>query len=217
MLRPIAILCLVLGILPARSGHAEDEDPIVGTWTIITLLPTDEVESTLTIARDDDGALVITHKDQRGRSTKVDRPSFEGGVLRFVRSMGPRRVSFEAEVEGDRLKGHHAMGRRRIEAIGARGKQADALRAERKSLEVRGGDPEKHYDRAARRAMPRDGFPVLFDPILVPAAKATSIRDDEPVLGVAIGGEAKAYPISIMGRHELANDTCGGRPIAASW
>ena len=67
------------------------------------------------------------------------------------------------------------------------------------------------------RAAERDAFPVLFDPKLTPAEKASDIREEEPVIGVAIGSEAKAYPISIMGRHELANDTCGGRPITASW
>ena len=82
---------------------------------------------------------------------------------------------------------------------------------------ARAGDLEEEYDKHARRAAPRDGFPVLNSPKLVPAAKATGIRDDEPVIGIAIGKEAKAYPISVMGRHELANDTCGKTPIAVSW
>ena len=62
-----------------------------------------------------------------------------------------------------------------------------------------------------------DAFPVLTDPELTPAAEAKMLRDEEPVIGVAIGDEAKAYPISIMGVHELANDTCGGKPILTSW
>ena len=78
-------------------------------------------------------------------------------------------------------------------------------------------DIEADYDRRARRAVPRDAFPVLFDPTLTPADRATGIDDDEPVIGVERGGDARAYPISIMGRHELVNDTCHGDPIAASW
>jgi hypothetical protein len=37
------------------------------------------------------------------------------------------------------------------------------------------------------------------------------------VIGIARGREAKAYPISIMGVHELGNDTIDRVPIAVSW
>ena len=79
-------------------------------------------------------------------------------------------------------------------------------------------DLEAEYDRTARRAAPRDRFPVLDSPKMTKAAEAgEDVRDDEPVIGIAIRGEAKAYPLSVMGRHELANDTCGKVPIAVSW
>jgi len=78
-------------------------------------------------------------------------------------------------------------------------------------------DLEVEYDRTARRAAKRDAFPVLDNPKMTPAAQARDVRDDEPVIGIAIGKEAKAYPVSVMGRHELANDTCGKVPIAVSW
>jgi hypothetical protein len=78
-------------------------------------------------------------------------------------------------------------------------------------------DLEKAYDREARRHAARDRFRVLNDPKMTPAGKAKGIRDDEPVIGVAIGKEAKAYPIAVMGIHELANDRCGGKAIAVSW
>jgi len=37
------------------------------------------------------------------------------------------------------------------------------------------------------------------------------------VIGVRVGGAAKAYPVHVMGVHELVNDVCGDVPIAASW
>ena len=71
---------------------------------------------------------------------------------------------------------------------------------------------------ASRRAVRRDAFPVFNNPRMV---KAKNVGDDvrrtEPVIGVFLGGQAKAYPISVMGVHELGNDTCGGKPIAVSW
>lgn len=72
------------------------------------------------------------------------------------------------------------------------------------------------FDRNTRRAVPRDSFPVLFNPRLTTAARA-ALRDDEWIIGITRKKEAKAYPISVMGIHELGNDTCGGDPIAVSW
>jgi len=77
---------------------------------------------------------------------------------------------------------------------------------------------EADFDKNARQVVPRDAFPVLNNPEMTPAAKAGGkVLDEEPVIGVVLNGEAKAYPISVMGSHELANDTCGGKPIAVSW
>ena len=70
------------------------------------------------------------------------------------------------------------------------------------------------------QAVPRDAFPVFDDPQMMGAAEAEAdqvIFDRDPVIGVAHRGEAKAYPITIMGVHELGNDTIGGTPIAVSW
>ncbi|MBI4566405.1 MAG: DUF3179 domain-containing protein [Planctomycetes bacterium] len=78
-------------------------------------------------------------------------------------------------------------------------------------------DLEADYEKHAHRAVPRDAFPVLHDPKLVPAAEASDVRDSDVVIGVMVGTEAKAYPIAVMGSHELANDNCGREPIAVSW
>ena len=70
------------------------------------------------------------------------------------------------------------------------------------------------------QAVPRDAFPVFDDPKMLSAAEAEKqdvIFDRDVVIGVAHNGEAKAYPITIMGVHELGNDTIGGVPIAVSW
>ncbi len=47
----------------------------------------------------------------------------------------------------------------------------------------------------------------------------TAVDDDELVLGVAIGDQARAYPIDMMTgpSREIFNDTLAGRPIAATW
>lgn len=79
-----------------------------------------------------------------------------------------------------------------------------------------GQAPDADFDRNARRAAPRDAFPVFNNPRLVPARSA-GLADGEWVIGVVVNGEARAYPVAVMGVHELGNDTCGGEPIAVSW
>lgn len=66
----------------------------------------------------------------------------------------------------------------------------------------------------------RDTFPVFDDPPMIGAAQAEAkglIFPRDAVIGVSHGGEAKAYPIAVMGIHELGNDSIGGVPIAVSW
>jgi len=43
------------------------------------------------------------------------------------------------------------------------------------------------------------------------------MTDDELVLGFVIGGEAGAYPVRFLARHELANDVVGGVPVALGY
>jgi hypothetical protein len=70
--------------------------------------------------------------------------------------------------------------------------------------EIQAGGPE------------RDAIPALTDPVHVPAADSPW-DSDEVVIGVALGGEARAYPLSILVWHELVNDRLGGVPILVSY
>lgn len=62
-----------------------------------------------------------------------------------------------------------------------------------------------------------DGIPVLEDPRVVAADMATYLTPNEPVFGLAVGGDARAYPLRIMDWHELVNDTVGGVPVALTY
>lgn len=77
---------------------------------------------------------------------------------------------------------------------------------------------EAEYRSGSFRAVGRDSFPVLFNPPMGTIAKGDRfIRPNDWVIGIALNGEAKAYPVTVMGFHELINDTVGGRPIAVCW
>ncbi|MCH8292271.1 DUF3179 domain-containing protein [Candidatus Poribacteria bacterium] len=63
----------------------------------------------------------------------------------------------------------------------------------------------------------KDGIPALTNPKTLPADAADYLRDDDLVLGLAINGESRAYPLRIMNWHEIVNDTLGGRPILVTF
>jgi hypothetical protein len=58
-----------------------------------------------------------------------------------------------------------------------------------------------------------EGVPIV-DPVPVPASDASYMREDDLVLGVEIGDEARAYPWWILDNSHIANDVLGGVPIA---
>ena len=67
-----------------------------------------------------------------------------------------------------------------------------------------------------KQLIPRGYIPAIDDPKFVTAAEA-EIDDEAWVLGVAIDGQAKAYSLNLLNRHEVVNDRIGDRPIAAVW
>ena len=63
-----------------------------------------------------------------------------------------------------------------------------------------------------------DGIPAILDPEFVDVDIADTWMDpDEPVLGVSINGDNRAYSIAMLSRHEIVNDVVGGEPIAVTW
>lgn len=63
----------------------------------------------------------------------------------------------------------------------------------------------------------KDGIPALVNPAMIAAAEARYLTDEEPVFGIAIEGDARAYPFRIMDWHEMANDVVGGVPVALAY
>ncbi len=75
-------------------------------------------------------------------------------------------------------------------------------------------------------AMPRDGLATLDHPPLLTASGVDSLNSaergkylvgDDLVIGIAVGGVARAYPLRVMHWHEVANDTLGAVPVAVAW
>ena len=62
-----------------------------------------------------------------------------------------------------------------------------------------------------------DGIPALDQAEMIPAAEAGYLLAEEPVFGVAINGDARAYPLRILDWHEMANDVVGGVPLSLAY
>jgi hypothetical protein len=67
------------------------------------------------------------------------------------------------------------------------------------------------------RGLPKDAIPAIDRPVFVAADRASFVDPDEPVIGVSIGSDARAYPTWLLNAHEIVNDQIGGRAIAVTW
>lgn len=74
--------------------------------------------------------------------------------------------------------------------------------------------PEPRY--RYNQLLSRDSIRPIYEPEFIPAAQA-KLNDDELVLAIALGGEAKAYPITVLNSREMVNDELAGTPILATW
>lgn len=62
----------------------------------------------------------------------------------------------------------------------------------------------------------KDAKPALTEPVLLGRDEAV-IAPGTKVIGVAIKGEARAYPLYILNNHQIVNDQLAGIPFSASW
>jgi hypothetical protein len=63
----------------------------------------------------------------------------------------------------------------------------------------------------------KDGIPAIDDIRTIAVSEDTMLTPEEPVISISIGGEARAWPLRVLMWHEIANDTLGGIPIAATY
>lgn len=64
---------------------------------------------------------------------------------------------------------------------------------------------------------PKDGIPSIDNPRFVPVVAVTELSPQEPVIGLVIDGDARAYPLRILHWHEIVNDVVGGEPVVVTY
>ena len=65
--------------------------------------------------------------------------------------------------------------------------------------------------------VPRDGIPPIDNPQFTQVQSVNNLSDNSPVIVVNIGGDARAYPLEVMTRHEIVNDLIADIPIAVTF
>ncbi len=67
-----------------------------------------------------------------------------------------------------------------------------------------------------RKLLDKDDIKPIYDPSFVSAGEAKLLGEDH-VMGVAINGDARAYPIGVLRFREMVNDVVGGVPLLVTW
>jgi hypothetical protein len=76
--------------------------------------------------------------------------------------------------------------------------------------------PEAEYQIVT--LLPFDAIPSIDNPRFYGVDEADAeYGPGELVLGVEVDGEARAYSVGLLSRHEIVNDRLGGHPIAVTW
>ncbi len=68
----------------------------------------------------------------------------------------------------------------------------------------------------------KDSIPAVDAPVYAPIGDRkrlfhAGLNDETIVFGYEHNGEARAFPIRFLNRHELVNDTIGGKPVTVGW
>jgi Protein of unknown function (DUF3179) len=62
-----------------------------------------------------------------------------------------------------------------------------------------------------------DGIPALDQPRTLPAPEARYLEPSDPVFGIELEGDARAYPLRILDWHEMVNDVVGGVHVSLAY
>jgi hypothetical protein len=73
------------------------------------------------------------------------------------------------------------------------------------------------FDEIRDGGPPKDGIPALDDPKFAPLDQADQLSERDPVIAFSHNGDARAYPLSVLMWHEIANDTVGGKPVTITF
>ena len=72
-------------------------------------------------------------------------------------------------------------------------------------------------DHVVSGGVPRDGIPPIDNPRFQPVDSVYHLSANSPVVALNIAGDARAYPLEVLTRHEIVNDVVGEIPVAVTF
>jgi hypothetical protein len=73
-------------------------------------------------------------------------------------------------------------------------------------------------DDALVQVIEENRIDAIDEPVFVPAPEAAGFMSpDEPIVGIEAGGQARAYSLWLLDRHEIVNDRAGDLPLVVAW
>jgi hypothetical protein len=158
-------------------------------------------------SRVEEDALVEAFEQLTGVDPRAD-PLFEAGAWRTVTD---HLIAWDTPAPPDYRQRKGALH------LGLEPKWAPFFRDAGSDIDWRrvawGGVLIDDRDLGDREICFRGCIPALDDPALTPTSGGDWYPDDRIVFGVALGGEAVAFPKNIMEIHEMVNITIGGRRV----
>ena len=183
----VPLVVVVLNACTSVSTVVQDIDPLDGEAAL--QLENPEIEGTPTeVNRDAEG------EEVQGEGVKEDEPTplpSPGST----HSLEPgERPSCEDPFEGTNIR------------FSSRGWETDFCQH------------SVPYDEFLSGGPPRDGIPPIDAPKFETLESADAwLEDREPVIALALKGEARAYPLQILIWHEIVNDTLDDHPIVVTF
>lgn len=78
-------------------------------------------------------------------------------------------------------------------------------------------EPSEFESLAVSGGPPKDGIPSIDEPSFIGPDGTDFLDPGDPVFGVALNGEIKAYPQKILVQHEIVNDRLGDLPVTVTY
>ena len=65
--------------------------------------------------------------------------------------------------------------------------------------------------------VPKDAIRSIDAPFFIPVNEMHSLSASEPVIGFELNGDARAYPLRVLTRHEIVNDVVDGMAVTVTY
>lgn len=72
-------------------------------------------------------------------------------------------------------------------------------------------------DEVLSGGVPRDGIPPIDNPRFDAVNVVTDLEPESPLIAIEINGDARAYPLEVLMRHEIVNDEVGELAVAVTY